>query len=127
MVEQLALVNVFWALRTLHKMINNQDDDSSSSDDSVARMIDSDSDSDDDDEWLWTFLTLLETRGYHMFRTRLMWDKHVEQLEMEGKFEQTYCMPRMLFQNLMDQVIVEYVRSNRYTRLAHNISWNVNR
>ena len=68
-------------------MINNQDDDSSSSNDSVACMIDSDSDSDDNDERLWTFLTLFETRGDHMLRTRLMWDKHVEQLEMEGKFE----------------------------------------
>ena len=68
-------------------MINNQDDDSSSSNDSVACMIDSDSDSDDNDERLWTFLTLLETRGDHTFRTRLMLDEHVEQLEMEGKFE----------------------------------------
>ena len=78
---------MFRGLRTLYKMINNQDDDSSSSDDSVARMIDSNSDSDDDNERLWTFLTLLETRGDRMFRMRLMWDEHVEQLEMEGKFE----------------------------------------
>ena len=68
-------------------MINNQDDDSSSSNDSVARMIDSNSDSNDNDEQLWTFLTLLETRGNRMFRMLLMRDKHVEQLEVEGKFE----------------------------------------
>ena len=79
-------------------MINIQDDDSSSGDDSVARMIHSNSDSNDDDEWLWTFLTLLESREDQMFRACLMWDKHAEQLEMEGKFEQTYRMPHSVSQ-----------------------------
>ena len=116
---------MFRAIRTLHKMINSQDNNSSSSNDSVARMISSDSDSDDNNERLWTFLTLFETRGDHMLRTRLMWDKHVEQLEMEGKFEQTYCMPRTLFQNLMDLIqddlsideSMPYVSSSGSTRL----------
>ena len=59
--------------------------DSSSSDDSALLMSDSDSefDDDDDDGLMRLLLCAPETRADRTYRVRLVWDEHVQQLEIE--------------------------------------------
>ena len=69
-------------------------------------MSDSDSefDDDDDDGLMRLLLCAPETRADRTYRVRLVWDEHVQQLEIEKKFERTYRMSHWSFTKLFDLI-----------------------
>ena len=79
---------------------------SSASLESSYNSISDSSTSDDEEDLVIRTICLygIEAREERVFRTRLIWQDHVDMLLQENKFQRTYRMPHRSFVRLVDML-----------------------